>query len=250
MEEGFFSKFPLDHVSASVARSVNFVPHPPGPPLPSLSLARRDLSSLHRTLSAVSLALDRLYSRSLSHARALSRAFYSHSNGSTLICMLRVLAGLPATLPSGFPFKLAKWRWLRGATKFFIERFDVDSANGPDKKKKRKRKKRRKERKEKRPPWKGGGGGGGTVEKGEERERRVDVREGEKRRRNEQGRNEEGFAVIPRDKMPFICAAASSQPLLSLTLRWITAFISLQNRLSRFFHVPNVPWVLWPRIVG
>lgn len=49
--------------------------------------------------------------------------------------MLRVLAGLPATLPSGFPFKLTKWRWLRGATKFFIERFDVDSANGPDKKK-------------------------------------------------------------------------------------------------------------------
>ena len=125
----------------------------------------------------------------------------------------------------------------------------MDSANGPDKKKKEKKKKEE-ERKKGETTTVERGGGGGTVEKGEERERRVDVREGEKRRRNEQGRNEEGFAVIPRDKMPFICAAASSQPLLSLTLRWITAFISLQNRLSRFFHVPNVPWVLWPRIVG
>ena len=40
--------------------------------------------------------------------------------------------------------------------------------------------------------------------------------------------------------MPFICATASF-PASLLTLRRITAFISLQDRLSRFFHIPNVP---------
>lgn len=121
VEEGFFSKFPLDHVSTSVARSVNLFPSLSlSLPLP-FSFPRTHIHPFRSTASPPRL---------LSLRRALSRAFYSHSNGSTLICMLRVLAGLPATLPSGFPFKLTKWRWLRGATKFFIERFDVDSVNG------------------------------------------------------------------------------------------------------------------------
>lgn len=100
MEEKFFSKFPLrprKHLCRAICQARLSVRS-----LPPNFLSLSPSLSLYLSFSPSS-ALRPLFLR----CSPLSGAFYSHSNGSTLICMLRVLAVLPVATPCHSPGRIS-----------------------------------------------------------------------------------------------------------------------------------------------